>query len=162
MSKERSAGSGHSDAGSASMINTVPRSRTRSTSRRAAPWDARDGGRTIKQIHPVEQVGRRLGPRAARAWHEEHATKVHAEVSDRDDAGVVHAHDRSPVTARARLGEETERQTEPAQSRLRLHDDARTTPQSPVGNERAPGLAKGQYPALGEGDGTQSCDQIRR
>ena len=70
--------------------------------------------------------------------------------------------DRAPVTARARLGEETEGETQPAESRLGLHDDGRTTTQSPVGDERPPGLAEGQHPALGERDRAKGRHEIFR
>ncbi len=58
-----------------------------------------------RDVDALEQLRGRRGPRAARSWHEHHATQVDAQLGHRDHAGVVEADGGAPA-ARGGCGDE--------------------------------------------------------
>ena len=68
------------DQHGAAFAHSVHQSTRRAV--RGARWRTHE-----HEVNPVEQIGRRLGPRASRTGYEEHATKIDAELGHRHDAG---------------------------------------------------------------------------
>jgi hypothetical protein len=74
------------------------------------------------EVDTIEQIGRRLRPRAPRARNEEHAAQVDSEFDHRHDTGVIDADDGRPVASCTRFTHEAERQAETTETDRRFDD----------------------------------------